>query len=175
MLLRETREELAKADSKASILLAGSGIAFGAVLAAGDKAWFPDQLTHHSARVVAWIAVAATMLGIILVGAAVKPRLRSEPRRTGRVDYFGDVVTHRPRWWHLLGRKQALAQGREQFSYRLSKASGTDDYRKRLDDQIWHISHIADRKYRLISIGMWLYAVAAISGICGLVLEKQWL
>lgn len=57
-ILSETREELAKADAKASILLAASGIVFAALLAGGSaSSWYPDKLSCHTARSFAWAAV----------------------------------------------------------------------------------------------------------------------
>jgi hypothetical protein len=175
-LLSETREELAKADAKASILLAASGIAFAALLTAGSTAsWYPDKLSCHSARVLAWVAVTLTFVGIVFVGAAVKPRLRAKRPHRGNPHYFGDVEAYWPRWWQLGSRKKLRESRRRQFAAALERTSSEREQNERLDDQIWILSHIAYRKYRLVSIGMWLYTAAAAAALVALVLEKRWL
>jgi hypothetical protein len=174
-LLRETREELAKADAKASILLAASGIVVTALLTVGTTApWYPDTLKHHGARVFAWIAVGLTLLGILLVGAAVKPLFRAKRDQLGTPHYFADVAAYRPRWWQWRSRRTLVEKGREAFRNALA-AMQADEYDERLDDQIWSVSHFAARKYRLVSAGMWLYAGAIVSALVAFALEKQWL
>ena len=66
-LLTETREELQKADSKASILLAASGIAAGALLSATlSGQWTPNKLHHGDARLFAWISITAGLVGVLI-------------------------------------------------------------------------------------------------------------
>jgi hypothetical protein len=167
-LLRETREELAKADTKASILLAASSIAFAALLED------PDKLLQDDARRLAW-ALALALAGICFVGAAVKPRLRATDVEAPTPHYFGDVEAYRPlplRFWQ---RRQQVEAARARFAIELEAAASGSEYEERLTDQIWHLSHIAFRKYRLVSIGMWLYSAALVVGIIALVVEKEWL
>lgn len=168
-LLRETREELAKADTKASILLAASSIAFAALLTD------PDKLSHHAARTLSWVALALTLTGICLIGAAVKPRLRAKHSKTPTPHYFGDVDAYRPSWRQVFDRRKRMETSRELFGKELEEAaSQTSEYEERLTDQIWHLSHIAYRKYRLVSIGMWLYSSALVVALVALVVEKEW-
>jgi hypothetical protein len=176
-LLRETRDELARADAKASILLAASGIAFAALLSAGStSSWYPDKLSHQGARVLAWIAVALVLLGIGVVGAAVKPRLRANPSEQSKPYYFGDVEAYWPRWWQLGHRGSLRQKGRDDFAKALQAlSSSAPEQSERLDEQIWTLSHIAYRKYRLVSIGMWLYAGSALAAVTALAVEKAWL
>ena len=175
-LLRETREELAKADAKASILLAASGIAFAALLTVGSAgSWYPDKLSHHAARMLVWLAIALTLSGISFVAAAVKPRLRASHPRGPVIHYFADVEAYWPRWWKRRKRTQLVEKGRAAFGVALERACGPDEAVERLADQIWSLSHIAYRKYRLVSVGMWLYAGAVVSALGSLVVEKQWL
>lgn len=70
---------------------------------------------------------------------------------------------------------EALESRRRELPAALKKTSSEREYSERLDDQIWTLSHIAYRKYRLVSIGMWLYAAAIAAALVALVLEKQWL
>lgn len=176
-LLRETREELARADAKASVLLAASGIAFAALLATDpDTGWYPDHLSHGAARISAWVAIVLTLLGIASVGSAVKPRLRAKPPEQGQPHYFADVEAYWPRWWQRLGaRKRALESGRREFVKALDQMADPAEESERLDDQIWALSHIAYRKYRMVSVGITLYALAAVAAIVAFVVEKQWL
>jgi hypothetical protein len=168
-LLRETREELARADTKASILLAASSIAFAAFLTD------PDKLSEHSARTLTWIALALTLAGISFIAAAVKPRLRTEHDENPKPHYFGDVEAYRPSWRQIRGRRRELEAARALFGKELADAATATEYEERLTDQVWHLSHIAYRKYRLVSVGMWLYAAALVVALAALVVEKEWL
>ncbi len=174
-LLRETREELAKADGKASILLAASGIAFTALLTgATTSGWDPDKLLCHTARILTWSAIAVALLGGTFLGAAVKPRLRPEDDPPARPHYFGDVAAFGPSRWEMRKRKAKLAAGRLRFENALDSLDQTDSS-ARTTDQIWQLSHVARRKYWLVSAGIWAYAVAVIVTVIAVVLEKQWL
>jgi hypothetical protein len=168
-LLRETREELARADTKASILLAASGIAFAALFKD------PDKLSQHTARTLTWIALGLTLGGICFVAAAVKPRLRAKHDKSPTPHYFGDVEAYRPPWWHLWRRRRRLREARERFGEELAEAATPTEYEERLTAQVWVLSHIAFRKYRLVSIGIWWYAAALGVGLAALVVEKEWL
>ena len=167
-LLRETREELARADTKASILLAASGIALAALFKD------PDKLTDARSRTLTWVALALTLAGILFLGAAVKPRLRAKHSKTPMPHYFGDVEAYRPSWWRVWRRRRRLEQARERFGKELEDAA-TAEYEERLTDQVWVLSHIAYRKYRLVSIGIWWYSAALLVGLAALILEKEWL
>ena len=90
-LLAEAREELNRADNKASMLFALFGIGFGAVLAgiiAGD--WKPSGLAV-GAEVVWWLGAGAAVAALVALGAAVWPRLESD-YALGRVTYFAHVA-----------------------------------------------------------------------------------
>ena len=98
-LLRETREEKpAKADAKASILLAASGIAYAALLTVGSAStWYPDALRDHTAALCTWAALGLSLAGIVFVAAAVKPRLRAKRPPREKPEYYGDVEAFWPR------------------------------------------------------------------------------
>lgn len=175
LLLRETREELQKADTKASILLAASGIAFTALLTSGSAAtWFPDRLKNDIASTCGWAAIAAGLAGVVFVGSAVKPRLRHKAIRDDQIDYFGDVDSYRPRFWQVRHRKKMFADARKRYGKDMESASAVENYVERLDDQIWALSHIAYRKYRLIAVGMNFYLLALVAAVVSLVAEKVW-
>lgn len=171
-LLQETREELAKADAKASILLAASGIIVAALLAADKAPWYPTRLKH--AEVLGWVAVALMIAGVVFIAAAVKPRLRAKRPLPGVPHYFADVEAYWPRWWQRWHREQLLASGKRDFAAALRSMPAVEGD-ARLDDQLWNLSHTAYRKYRLVSIGMWLFAVAVVLALVALIVEKQWL
>jgi hypothetical protein len=174
-LLRETREELAKADAKASILLAASGIALSALLTVSNKApWYPDNLTELNARRCAWAAAALMIVGMLLVGAAVKPRLRAKHGTTPVVHYFGDVEAFRPPWWRVWRRDTDVDEARTRFSNALADLVDSDAAHARLVDQIWTLSHIAYRKYRFVGFGIWSFAAALALAVVALFIEKQW-
>lgn len=87
-LLDETRDEINRADSKASIILSGSGVAVavlaGALLAGDITLAKVDPVVQK----IAGLAAALLILGIGLLGAAVIPRMgRPIP---GRARYFLD-------------------------------------------------------------------------------------
>src|SRR4051794_29761262 len=92
-LLKETREELAKADAKASMLGAAALVVVGAVLG-GIIAnnWSPAQIGAGLWRATWWLGVGFTLGALVCFGAAVFPRLRAA--EIGRVTYFKDVVEH---------------------------------------------------------------------------------
>jgi MFS family permease len=136
-LHREAREELARADGKATTLLGVVGLILGALLAgviAGD--WTPSNL-GCAEEVVFWIGAAAAGTAEGLLCAAVIPRLKHDKDRDA-VAYFGHVVQF---------------DSEDEFIRALEKAP-----RGRLADQIWHISRSVQTKYRLIQLGLLAFA-----------------
>jgi hypothetical protein len=172
-LLSETREELQRADAKASILLAATGIAFSALLAAaGAGTWTPEKLQHGDARLAVWCSLALGLVGIGVLGSAVKPRFQARAMDREKLHYFGNVRAFWPTFWPLGDRKQRLEDGRLAFETALKKASTNANYEARLDDQIWFLGRIAFRKYRLVTISMWVFAISIGLAVAGLLLER---
>lgn len=123
-LLAETREELQKADAKASILLAATGIAFSALLAAaGAGTWSPEKLHHGDARLAIWCSLALALAGVCILGGAVIPRLRARTMDREKLHYFGNVRAFWPTLWPLRHRKQRRDEGRLAFETALKNAS----------------------------------------------------
>lgn len=144
-ILREAREELARADGKASILLAAIGVIVGAIVAsvlAGS--WHPTQLDDHI-EWLWWIGSAIGLAGAVSFGAAVFPRTtyRSK-RRPGIVAYFGDVVGLS---------KDELKEGLVDTAKDASAATL---------DQVAAISSVVDKKYRFIQLGMICVGAASL-------------
>ncbi|GAB2752620.1 hypothetical protein GCM10027039_08300 [Terrabacter koreensis] len=139
-LLRDAREELARADNKASLLLTASGVGVGALLAALlARSWSPSSLSGL-AQAFWWAGAIIIGAGIVLLGTAVYPKT-SSPGRTGSpaVAYYADVVR--------VGRgalKTALQQG------------AADDY---LLDQLFNVSEIVVAKYRAIGRALWSFGI----------------
>lgn len=174
ILLSETREELLKADNKASILLAASGIAASALLSAfwADQ-WSPSKLRHGDARLYACLAIAAGLLGIVLVAAAVKPRLRaSNSVDHQQLHYFGSVHHFWPPWWPPHTRTSRGGETKKKFVEALEAASTEVNIVNRLDDQIWFLSKSCYRKYQLISMGLWSFGLVIILAFVAAMTER---
>ncbi|NEC89787.1 Pycsar system effector family protein [Streptomyces sp. SID12501] len=91
-LLTDLRTEIARADSKASVLVAALGMTAGVFsgLLAGRN-WNPATLTTFGT--VVWSLGAASLaLSLFALLLAVLPRYRSEPWAPGQpLSYFGDI------------------------------------------------------------------------------------
>jgi hypothetical protein len=152
-LLHETREELDRADRKAQILFAAAGVAVAVVLSgvvAGD--WSPLQLPAWA--LITWSGGSGLVaVGLILLGASIFPRIvHHDPE--GKVAYFGHVASY---------------PNVEALHAALDAAAETQD--DRTTDQLWVVSRIVVRKYRLIRWALTLlglgFALALVSAIAG--------
>lgn len=133
-LLDETREEISRADSKASILLASAGVTAAVLtgaVAAGDIRFAGAR---GIVQVMAVSAALALSAGLALLGAAVMPQV-GKPER-GRARYFMEHAQY----------------------------DGADDLREALEHesvdragrhlaQLLALSRIVRRKYRLTQAG----------------------
>jgi hypothetical protein len=133
-LLDRTRTETVQADNKASILLAGVlAVAGGTAAALGAGKWRPIEQPWYVA-VPFWTAVGATLASITCLAAAIYPRRRVQTsHKPTTVGYFGDV---------------AALDSLDQLQTLLT-SPGT----RLIDvwiDQIWQMSAIVSRKYRLV-------------------------
>jgi MFS family permease len=141
-LLTDSREELARADGKASMLLSALGVAVGviaAALLAGD--WSPDRL-HHGYRIVWWVGLGFAAAGSLALCLAVWPRIRHHlpgPSAT----YFDEIA--------LLGSIE-----------KVKAALVATDAAERTLTQLVAISRIARRKYILIRWAMRLLGIAVV-------------
>ncbi len=171
-LLRETREELQRADFKASILLAATGIAYSALLtAAAAGSWTPSVLHKNSARLILWSSIILGALGIALLGAAVRPRLRSNNKNPELLHHFGDVHSFWPTSRPRRTRAARTEAARSTFAAALDSAATASNYSRRLDDQIWFLGHIAQQKYRYISLSLSLMGGAVVIAFLGALVE----
>lgn len=151
-LLEETREELGRADSKASLLFAVFGVVNGALLA-GLIAhnWRPEDLAA-GANVVFWIGVACAASGAVSLGFAVWPRVtRQQPG--GPASYYGDIITY----------------GKDRAALRAALAKGAEGG-DRTVEQLAEVSKIVSRKYAGIRCALGLFALAALLCACAVTL-----
>lgn len=132
-LLDRTRAEVDRADNKASIVLAAVLAVAGALVATGVAVGWSPARSPVLVQVFFWPGALGGLAGIALLGAAVYPRMRVHPPETRTLGYFGDVVALRS----VDGLRAAL---RDPAARSFDGAV----------DQIWQVSHIVDRKYRLI-------------------------
>ncbi|MET7679094.1 Pycsar system effector family protein [Streptomyces sp. NPDC005423] len=147
VLLAEAREELARADSKAGLLLASLGAALTALLGAiGSGIVAPSQYPVVP-QLLLWVGCAACVPALVLLGLAVTPRLGT-PHHS-RAHYFGDA---------------RLAQS---LAYLEQTVRRTDPVSRDLS-QLATLSQIAWTKYRCIRHAL-LWGVAfftlTLSGI----------
>lgn len=152
-LLTETREEIARADGKASILLAGAGVAASAVI---GGALSSDLTLLGAAGVVQVLAAAsalAMLTGIWALGAAVMPRVGTHA--DGRVRYFTDVLQY--------------DQSTQKLKDALDKEAELGD--ERTLHQLIAVSGIVKKKYRRTEVGEWLIAAAVGLAVVGGILN----
>lgn len=137
IILREAREELARADGKASILLAAIGVVIGVIMAAVlEGSWHPTHLDDNI-EWLWWLGTVSGSVGTFALGIAVFPRTKyRSKRRPGIVAYFGDVV----------------GLCRHQLKEGLIVTAQDPDAATL--DQVEAVASVVDKKYRSIQIGM---------------------
>jgi MFS family permease len=131
-ILAEAHREIDRADQKASILLAGVGVAIGAILAGLIPAhWSPSDLGSPW-QWIWWAGILATSVGIAFLLAAVYPRIGGKGNGK-QLNYFGDACE--------MPTREAVRECLIETS---------KDELGRTVDQIFVDSRIVKRKYRLI-------------------------
>ena len=143
--LTEAREELARADGKASILLAATGVGLGAVLGGALSAqWTPAQLRDPWSLI--WLAGFASILaGIACLVMAVYPRWKRGADDEAKIYFFGHAAKMKDR----AEIEAAIRKTAEQPLLRTS-------------DQLMHISPIIERKYSWIQRGIWALGIGVV-------------
>jgi hypothetical protein len=140
-------------------MLAAVGVGLGVVLGSlVSRNWAPFRLPL-AAAVTWWAGVAALSAGIVSLLAAVYPRPRrpvtsSTSEVHGYVSYYADVAAYR------------------------TPAEVVDAIRRSADrdlelmaEQLMQISRIADRKYRLLSWGVWLLVTGVALAVSALLIK----
>jgi hypothetical protein len=143
-LLRETREELGRADTKASTVLGAVVIVLGLFVAAGlAGSWSPLNLRPFSAFLW-WIGVISAGSGVVLLSACIYPNVSNQLTKQV-LGYFGHINLYATR-------DELIAALREHGERPLD----------RLGDQLFVLSRIVRRKYRLMRWGMWSLGAAVL-------------
>lgn len=153
-LLVEAREELLRADTKASLLLATAMIVAAAVLAAmlaGD--WRPSSLTPW-AQLIWWAAFAVGTGGLVALGIAVYPRTRRTRGAVDIITFFGDIAE----------------TDVDQASDKIARSARSD---APVIIQLVQVAAIVRVKYRWIRAGMWSFATALFMCVGAMVASRM--
>jgi len=154
-LLGTAREEIDRADAKASILLAASGVVAGALMAgliAGT--WTPLKLPA-TIQWLWWLGSAEASVGIWCLAWVVYPRYpKRETEIPWAVGYYGDVLAF-----------SAIPQ----LVDALQRSAETNV--ERVADQLWHISRIVNNKYRFVRWGMRMLFLAILTTSAAVVIN----
>jgi hypothetical protein len=145
LLLKETREEIVRADGKASIIFGSTLVLAGLIIGSllSQDGWKPNELAC-AAEVVWWAGTALAASGVGFLGAAVYPQLCNETTEVF-VSYFGHVVAHET----VADLKKALERDVEANT-------------PRTFEQLHRLSDIVNKKYHRLQAALWLEAVAVV-------------
>jgi MFS family permease len=150
-ILTESREELTRADGKASLLLAAIAIGVSAIAGAIlQGAWSPYSL-QSPWEAVWWGGVVAAGGALVAFALAIWPKLKH--KSGGGVTYFGDVVR--------LKTVDAL---------RRELANSAADPAERSVTQLHVIARRVKRKYRWIQTGLWALAIATVCAVASVLI-----
>jgi hypothetical protein len=145
-LLTEAREERALADQKASVLFAAVGTATGvAVAVMVSKEWSPAELSVLPA-VLWWLGTATVVACVVLLGAAVYPRLGARPARNGAT-----VASFRE-----------IASCDDAHVLRLALEASSRAELGGLSAQLLALGRLTTSKYHCIRLALWLLVVAVV-------------
>ncbi|GAA0918159.1 Pycsar system effector family protein [Streptomyces thermoalcalitolerans] len=145
-LLTEMRGEIARADSKAAVLVAALGVTAGLFsgLLAGRK-WDPGTLSAPGSTLW-WAGVAAHAVSLFALLLAVLPRYRFGAWAPGRpLCYFGDV-------------QQAARAGRLAEALAETERDPTAG----LTAALAQASRIAVRKHQWIRVGLTAFSIGTV-------------
>jgi len=154
VLLRETREELSRADTKAFGLLSFLGIFFGVLFAgvmAGD--WSPSDM-GTAPQLLWWLGVLVSLWAMAALCAAIWPRIPLSSGCGRAVLYFGDV---------------AGSCSLEELSEGIAAAEGLEP--DRTMRQLHALSAIACRKYRHTRAALSALAISLVLVALALLIE----
>jgi hypothetical protein len=149
-LLNETRDDIARAETKASIALAAASLVSGSVFSALLDNW-ADVVPGTKAVLVGCLA--ATLVGLVSLGLALIPNVFANRGGHHMVAYFGHVT----------------AAGTIDEFERL--ADEPQDERQRLTNQIWTLSVLTMRKYAHIRRAFLALGAAIALGMLAMLVE----
>jgi MFS family permease len=154
-LLTEARDELTRADQKASILLAAAGVAVGAIVAGMvSSGWTPSRLTYPWSYVWA-IGAVIGLLGILCLIVAIYPRTTRGKDDEAQLFYFGHAAK--------VATVDDLA--------RELRRSSTNTF-QRSADQLWRVSQVVTAKYSLVRVAIWLLSIGSLTALASSVLSS---
>ncbi len=150
VMLTEAREELVRADGKAGLLLAASGVGLGALLGGLlSRNWTPFSLDNR-VEWLWWLGVAAAAYALSRLGRAVWPRTVRKGSPPDVVAYYGDVNRYE---------KKPLEE------LRAVLRTSAQDPTSRHVDQLRQVSLIVRAKYAGVRAA--LVALPAAALLCG--------
>lgn len=150
-LLAESRDEIGRADSKASMLLAAFSLLVGVVVAGLFAGEFrPDEL-HCDGEPVWWIGCCLVGTALVALARAIYPTLRHGEAQ-GPITYFG----------HAAGRSTAAVEA--------ALKGQVEGERSRTIEQLAVISSIVWRKYRFVQAALWLFGAGVALCIFGVLI-----
>jgi MFS family permease len=91
LLLAESREELTRADAKASLFLAALGIGLSAILGAILAGTWTPFILARPWEAIWWVGATFAGIGVFCLAVAVWPKVRHKSGPSG-VTYFGEVA-----------------------------------------------------------------------------------
>jgi MFS family permease len=153
-LLKDTRGELGRVDSKASLLLATIGVIISALIAglAGSK-WTPLDL-NIEIQWIWWAGVAVAASGVLSIAASVYPRFHQpEIPRPDVPAYYGDVAAHKDI---------------DSFRRAIEEVSNS---RERLMNQTFVLSRIVQHKYMLLRRGLQCLLLGILACVLAVVIN----
>lgn len=147
-LLAESREELARADSKAAMLLAAFSLLVGVVLAgllAGD---FKPQDLACVGTPIWWAGCIAVGISLLALARAIYPTL-NHGEAEGPISFFGHVA------------------GKNVPTIEVALQRQVDADRSRTVEQLVIVSDIVWRKYRFVQLALWAFGAGIALCILG--------
>ncbi len=154
-LLSDTREELSRADGKASILLSAVGVVVSVLLAGAiSRDWNPTRLA--SFEWLWWLGTLSGTAAIGALGAAVWPRVE-HPANKEKLTYFGHVASF---------------NNVNDLSAALDRRVSTAPSQDRPIDQLYTVSKIVDNKYRRVRWGIGLFGAALLLCTAAVALDQ---
>jgi hypothetical protein len=152
-MLAEARAEVAQADHKATLVLSVLGIGFGAILGGVLAGSWKPSLYHAPGEGLWWVGAIAALASVVCSAIAVWPRYSTNDTGDG-IFYWGHVATF---------------STFDKFSTALAQQPASNVDRTR--HQLYRLSRIVRRKYRLVRAAMTLaggagllFALAALTG-----------